>query len=189
MIRGTTRTSSIRAIPWTIALLLLPAVPTAGQEAAPPPGEGPPPEAIERLERVRMERMQEALELSDQEVASIRSAMKEHREEMRRAMVEQREAMDRLERALRDEPVDQREVARAMEAIERRRERVQALRDRHRNEIGRDLSPEKRARMMLFNQRFERHLRELMARHRRPHMDRPVPGRGPGARGRGPGPR
>ncbi len=90
--------------------------------------------------------------------------------------------MERLHRALRDEPVDQREVAGALEAVERQRDRMRALRDEHRDEIGRDLTPEKRARMMLFNQRFEHRLRELMARHRAPGMDRPLPGRAPGDR-------
>lgn len=169
-----------RALPWVIALLVWAVPPIGAQDA--PPARGPAPEAIERLERVRMERMKRALDLTDEEAAAIRSRMKRHRTEMLRAMAEQREAMERLQRALHDEPVDQREVARALEAVERQRGRMRAMHDDHREQIGRDLTPEQRARMMLFNQRFEHRLRELMARHRAPRMDRPMPGRSPGAR-------
>lgn len=185
------RTRTILTIPFLAALLCV-AAPATGQQGPPPDGPHPPPEAIERLEKVRMERMQAALDLTEQEAESIRARMQEHRAQMREAMEEQREAMERLHETLRDEPVDQQEVARALEAVERERERMQALRDRHRDEVGRGLSPEKRAKMMLFNQRFEHRLRELMARRGAPAPGRGMPGRprGPRAprRGSPPGP-
>lgn len=162
---------STRAISWTLSLLLLVTSPAFAQEGPPPRGERPPPEGIERLERIRFERMQRALDLTDGEVAALRSRMEEHRGEMRETMVEQREAMERLHAALRADPVDQGEVARAMEAVERHRKAMRTLRDRHREAVGRDLSPEKRAKLMLFNERFDRRLRELMSHHRAREVD------------------
>lgn len=183
---------TIRAI-WTIpflAALVCVAVPAAGQQGPPqggPPPGAPPPEAVERLEKVRMERMRAALELTEREVEAIRARMEEHREQMRDALEAQRRAMERLHEALREEPVDQQQVARALEAVERERDRTRTVRDRHRDEVGHDLSPEKRAKMMLFNERFERRLRELMAGRNAPGIGRPTPGRAPGPRAPQPG--
>ncbi|MBW3661247.1 MAG: periplasmic heavy metal sensor [Gemmatimonadetes bacterium] len=156
----------------TIPLLVALVAPAAAQDA-PPPRDGPPPEVVERLERVRMERMQRALDLSDREIARLRERMEAHRAEMRSARMEQGAAMERLRATLRDEPVDQREVTRAMEDVERERERIRALRDRLRETIGGSLTPEKRAKLMLFNEQFDRRLRELVAGHRAPGFHRP----------------
>lgn len=176
--------TSINAIPWTISLLLLLAGPTLAQHGPSRDG-GLPPEAVERLERIRLERLQRALQLTEEEMEALRSRMRAHRGDMRDAMGEQREAIERLHAALRADPVDQQEVARAMQAVERRREAMRALHDRHREVIGRDLSPEKRAKLMLFNEQFDRHLRELVSRHRASRAGLPTPGREPTARGPG----
>lgn len=178
-----------RTTRWTFPLLLALAAPAAAQEGPPPGPGGPPPEVVERLDRVRMERMKEALDLTEEETRAIATRMREHRERMREAMEGQREAMERLRSALRSDPVDQSAIARSMEAMERQREALEALRERQREELGEGLTPEKRAKLMFFNERFDQRLRELMARRRMggPGDPGPGPGMRPGPGLRGPG--
>lgn len=170
---------------WTItgAILIALTLPAPGraQEPAPPPP--PPGPMTERLETMRLQRMQQALALTDQEMAAIRKEMDSMRGQMRSAMDGQRDAMEHLQDALRSRPVDQDAVRQALERVRKSRSEMEALRDRHESALAKGLSPEKQAKLMLFNQQFDRRLRELIARHRAPTAR---PGGPPGRPGMAP---
>lgn len=172
-----------------IFALALAATPLAAQE--PPPG---PPPGVERLERLRLERMQRVLDLTDREIAAVERQMDENRESMRSAMEAQRDAMERLREEIGDEPVDQEAVRRALADVEARREAIERLRDEHHARIAESLTPEQQAKLLFFSHEFEGRLHELIQRHRAPGqgfrgapahgLRRPTPGQQPGA---GPG--
>lgn len=136
--------------------LLLAAAPAVAQE---------PPD-VRRLEALRLERMREALDLTEEQIRALRSGTEELRrrgEELRRG---QRQSMERLGQALRSEPVDEAAVAEALESVERRRAEVERLRAEHRRRLAEVLNPEQRARFLLFNHHFDSRLRELIQRRR-----------------------
>lgn len=149
------------------ALLLVASLPLAAQERTAPPG--PPP--IERLERLRFERLQETLELSEEQTETLRQQMERSHESMRESFDRQREAMDALEESLAEEPVDQEALQRTLADVETAREQMERHREQHMAELGRTLTPEQRAKFLLFNRQFDSRLREIVERHR---------GRGPG---------
>lgn len=139
-------------------------------------GVGAPADSLrsaERLHAVRMERLQRALELSDEETALVRREMERLRDGLRRALDDQRETMRKIHGLLREEPVRQDEVARVLDDVERLRQTRRALEREHRERLAEFLGPEQRAKLMLFSQRFEERLREMV--HRRGSPDRDAP--------------
>jgi Spy/CpxP family protein refolding chaperone len=170
----------------TLPLVIVLAAPAVAQDEAPgPPPEGPPP-FVQRLEKFRFERLQKELELTDVQVNELRQEIQEHRESMKQAMTSEREAAQSLRQALENDPVDQDQVRTALERLEARREATHQLQLQQRRRVGQTLSPEQRAKFMLFNQRFDRRLRELIDRRRGggPRGGGPRMMRGPGRGGR-----
>lgn len=168
----------------TLLALALPAGPLAAQDAPPPPPDRP---GVERLERLRMERMHEALELTDAQAAELQEQMQRTHAEMRTAMEANRTAMAALREELGREPVDQDAVARSLARVEAQRQAMDRLREAHQAATAASLTPEQRAKMLLFSREFDGHLRELMARRRAPEMRHGSPGAPPGVRRPGPG--
>lgn len=162
---------TLKSLPLVIVL----AAPAVAQDDTPgPPPEGPPPFG-QRVERFRFERLQKELDLTDAQVDELQQEMRGHRETMKQAMTQEREAAQNLRRALANDPVDQDQVRAALERLEAQREATHRLHQQQRRSLGQNLSPEQRAKFMLFNQRFDRRLRELIDRRR---------GGGPGGRPR-----
>lgn len=147
-----------RSLISTIAIVAF-ATPLAAQQPPPPP---------ERLEKLRFERMQEALELTDEQMAAVRREMEAHRQRMREAHAARREAMQRLRSQLREEPVDQSRIRGALEELERQRAVLERRREELHRRLESELTPEQQAKFLLFNQRFGDRLRELIVRHRPP---------------------
>jgi Spy/CpxP family protein refolding chaperone len=166
----------------TICALALAATvaPLAGQE----PGE--------RLERLRMERLRSQLELDEGQAQAVQEAMEEVRRAHHESMEREREAFERIRQALRSEPVDQQSIAAALDAIEHEREALVEARRQESERLKQRLTPEQRAKLLIFNRMFEERARELMAQRRGGpgHGFRQGPGmRGPRMRGpRGPRP-
>lgn len=158
------------------ALLLVASLPLAAQERAGPPG--PPP--IERLEQLRIERLQETLGLTEEQTETLRQQMERSHESMRETFERQKEAMDALEESLAGQPVDQDALRRALADVEAAREQMERQREQHMAELGRTLTLEQRAKFLLFNRQFDSRLRELVERHRgRGHAPPGEPGLGP----------
>ncbi|MGH7562909.1 MAG: Spy/CpxP family protein refolding chaperone [Gemmatimonadota bacterium] len=135
--------------------LLLVAAPAAGQESP----------DVERLEHLRFERLQEALELNEEQVQALRSNIEEFRRQSRESREAHRESMERLRQAL--ESDDEAGVEEALTDLERRRLEARERQSRHEERLAELLRPEQRARFLLFHDRFDSHLRELIHRHRR----------------------
>lgn len=163
-----------------LTLLVAAALPLAAQERTTPPG--PPP--IERLEALRLERLQEALDLTDDQTATLRRQLESNREAMRESFERQHAAMETLHESLRGEPANEDALRRALAEVESARAQMERLREQQMAELGRTLTLEQRAKFLLFNRQFDSRLRELVERHRgnRPG-EPPDPGRAP----RGPG--
>lgn len=143
-----------RSVQVLILALALAARPAAAQVAP----------DVQRLEELRLQRMKDALSLTEEEMDSLRTALEEIRGESRRLRETQREAMEALREALRREPPDGEALGRALESLEGRRAETERLREEHRRRLSDVLGPEQRARFLLFNHHFNSRLRELMER-------------------------
>ena len=166
------------------ALLLATMLPLAAQERAAPP---PPPH--ERIERLRLERRHQSLGLTGEQTETLRRHMERSHQAMRASFERQREAMATLEKTLAERPPDEAALRRALADVETAREAMEREREQHMAELSRTLTPEQRARFLLFNREFDSRLRELVERHRHgregdaahgaPPPQRALPGRGP----------
>ncbi|HEY7471998.1 MAG TPA: periplasmic heavy metal sensor [Gemmatimonadota bacterium] len=143
-------------------VLLLAAVPLGAQEP-PPPHDRP---GIERLERLRLERLHDALDLTEEQAATLTAQMERSHTAMRESFRRQTEAMEAVEKSLAANPVDQEALRRALADVEAAREEMERERERHMAELGRTLTPEQRAKFLVFNRQFEVRLRELVEKHR-----------------------
>lgn len=166
------------------ALLLTAVLPVLAQERAAPAG--PPP--IERLEKLRLERLQESLGLTEGQTESLRRQLEENRAAMRESFERHHAAMESLHESLKAEPANQEALRRALADVEAARERMEELRDRQMADLGGTLTLEQRAKFLLFNRQFDSRLRELVERRHggkpgEPHRLREEPGapRAPGA--------
>lgn len=164
--------------------------PLAAQEAPSPPPHPHPPH--ERLETLRLERMRHALALNDEQLRELRESLEASRRESREALARHEEAIRRLREELRREPVDQEAVGRALDALDAHRDEMARLRSQREQRLERILSPEQRAKFLLFNRQFDHRLRELIVKRRHDGPARPGhPGRrirrpaGPGEDGPG----
>ena len=166
--------------------LLLAAVPLAAQERLAPrdaPRQAP---AVERLEALRYERLQAALGLSDEQTRALRRLVSANREALRLSMEREQAAVQALEQTLASEPVDDQAVARSLDAVEGARAEMERLRREQIEGLSRVLTPEQRARYLLFNRRFDARLRELIEERRGAHRAPDTSGVRPGLRGRSP---
>ena len=161
--------------------VLLSAAPLAAQERLAPPREALPQAAprqrqapaVERLEALRYERLQAALELSDEQTRALRRLVTANREALRESMEREQAAVQALERTLAGEPVDEEALARSLDAVEAARTDMERLRREQIEGLSRVLTPEQRARYLLFNRRFDARLRELIEERRAPGDRRP----------------
>lgn len=146
-----------------VVALGLSSVPLIGQKVDTPVG-------VERLERLRLERLQKALELNDREARELEAVMRDFRHQNRETIAERRRATQRLQQALRKEPVNDDEVRQALDQVEVQRRTTERLRTQQRQRLGQLLTLQQRAKFMLFNRQFDARLRQLMAQRR---SDRP----------------
>ena len=142
------------------ALLLATSLPLAAQERAAPPG---PPH--ERIERLRIERLHEALGLTDEQTETLRRQMERSHESMRASFERHRQAMAALERSLATRPADEGALRRALADVESARVAMEREREQHMAELSRTLTLEQRAKFLLFNRQFDSRLRELVEKH------------------------
>ena len=143
-------------------LLLAASLPLAAQEPSAPPSLP----AIERLEKLRLERLQESLGLNEEQTAALRGQMEASRTAIHESLQRQKDAMDALEKSLGSQPVDQEALRRSLAEVESAREQMEGLHRQHMEGLERALTPEQRAKFLLFNRRFDSRLRELVEQHR-----------------------
>jgi len=167
--------------------LILAAFPLLAQE----PRERPEPgERHERLEQIRIERMREALELTEQQAAEVARAMDEVQRTMRESREREREALVRLRANLRSDSPDQNALRESIAAIEREREAIAGARRQEADRLRQQLNVEQQAKLMLFTRQFDERLRQLVHGRGGPQQgmrQRAMPGHAQGMRGREPG--
>jgi Spy/CpxP family protein refolding chaperone len=121
---------------------------------------------VEQLEQLRIRRLQNALELNDREARELEAVMRDFRRQDRDTAVKRRDATQRLRQVLGQEPVNDNEVSRALDEVEAQRRATERLREQQRQRLGQLLTPQQRAKFMLFNRQFDARLRQLMAERR-----------------------
>lgn len=150
--------------PTSYALLIVVALGLSGSPSIAQESDRPPD--IGRLERARLERLQGLLELNDRQTSELEAAMRDFRRQNQEAGAERRRAMQGLRQALGREPVDDEEVRRALDRLEAQRRSTERLREQQRQRLGQLLTPQQRAKFMLFNEQFDARVRQLMAERR-----------------------
>ncbi len=152
-----------------IALLLL-TVPAMAQQVP----EGPPPRSFERIERLRKVRLIEMLEMGEDQSVRFFARMNEHEKNKRDLHQERMAVLDRLERLVRN-PSEEGEYDQLFAQIEDIDARIAAERKRFFEGLRDLLSNEQRAKLLLFDRRFDIELREAMRevqRRRHENMER-----------------
>jgi Spy/CpxP family protein refolding chaperone len=156
-----------------LSSILLSAASIAAQERLTPPDaqrQAPPTErqapAVERLEALRYQRLQAALGLSNEQTRMLRRLATANRDALRQSIEREQAAVQALERTLANEPVDEEELARSLYAVEAARADMERVRREQIEGLSRVLTPEQRARYLLFNRRFDARLRELIEERR-----------------------
>ncbi|MFP4173093.1 MAG: hypothetical protein ACLFV4_09305 [Candidatus Hydrogenedentota bacterium] len=125
----------------------------------------PPREAREAMQRVRIHRLAETLDLDEQETGKVVQRIEAHEEEYRELQRELGEARHELRRALREDE-DEDTVSEMLDkALELEGKKILHQRDGYR-EITEDFDAKQQARFYLFMPEFEEDMRRLVERAR-----------------------
>ncbi len=134
-----------------------------GMSQAQPPGDGPPREgrSMERIERFKKMRLVEMLDLKEDQSVRFFARLNEFDNTRRELNHQKNEALDKIERLIRNK-ADQKEFEVAFDAVEGLNRRIGEEKLKFFNGLTDLLSIEQRAKLMLFERRFESELREAM---------------------------
>jgi hypothetical protein len=150
-----------------IAVLLL--VPASSQAQPHGPGWGPEKQqSFERIQQLMKMRMVETLELKEEQSVRFIARFNEH-EKLRREMMKQKgELLDRIEKMLK-EGSSERDIERVLPEALALDSRIMEERSRFFGGLSDILTIQQRAKLLLFERRFERELREAVreTQHRR----------------------
>ncbi|MEW6510067.1 MAG: hypothetical protein AB1428_03825 [Bacteroidota bacterium] len=137
------------------SLLLFPSVVLAQPPG--PPGQRP----FERIEQLRKVRLIEMLELNEDQSVRFFARLNEHENRRRALMKEKGDALDRIERLIRNN-ADAEEFNKEFAEVAAIDDSVAAEQRRFLAGLSDILSVEQRGKMLLFERRFEKELREAM---------------------------
>jgi len=145
---------------WSLAGLLLLPLMLSAQTGRPgdPQGSDRP---FDRIENLRKVRLVEVLELKEDQSVRFLARMNDHDKARRDLMKERGEALDRLERLIRNK-ADDSEFEKAFADVAAVDDRVTAERKSFFSGLSDILTPTQRAKMLIFERRFEKELREAM---------------------------
>ncbi|HUI11557.1 MAG TPA: hypothetical protein VL221_14585 [Bacteroidota bacterium] len=115
----------------------------------------------ERIENLRKVRLVEILELKEDQSVRFLARMNEHDAARRDLMKQRGDALDRLERLIRNKAEDS-EYEKAFADVAAIDDRIAAERKGFFSGLSDILTPTQRAKMLIFERRFERELREAM---------------------------
>ena len=119
-----------------------------------------------RIELIRMWKLTEELDLTEETGAKLFPILHKYDEKWIKLKEEGRNIMNQLRKALKDEATPDEEIEAAMENMERNAIATSDLLRQQHKELKRVLSPRQRARFFLFQRRFQREIRRLIAEAR-----------------------
>jgi len=150
------------------ACVLFPLLASAqGTGQSEPQGGDRPSDRIENLRKVRLV---EILELKEDQSVRFLARMNEHDAARRNLIKERGDALDRLERLIRNK-ADDSEYEKAFADVAAVDDRISAERKGFFSGLADILTPTQRAKMLIFERRFERELREAMREAQRRRAD------------------
>jgi Spy/CpxP family protein refolding chaperone len=144
-----------------------------------PPSEERREEVRKKIEAVRIWRLTEELKLDTTSSAKLSSLLSSLDQRRRDAVREQMEAMRDLRFLLKTAKPDEAKIKPLLENLEKSHHEIQAVREQEMKVIKNILTIEQQARFLLFQQDFQREMREMISGAR---------GKGPGGPGRRGGP-
>ena len=141
--------------------------------AVPLPEDDQSPQAIEkrkkireRIELIRMWKLAEALQLNEETGAKLFPILRNYDKKWIRLQGERRTIMQGLRKALQDEGISDKEIEAAMVRMEENSVAAVDLLRQQRQEVKGILSPRQQARFILFQRRFHREIRRVIAEAR-----------------------
>lgn len=160
------------------SLILLPGRGILAQDQTPHPGEPPEnPEEKEKIreniEMLRMWKLLEALDLSSEQSMQFLPMMKEFQDARKSFADKRKQYLTELEKALESEEKDEKKIKENLEALEKVRKEFHKEMEGFFEQTKSILTLEQRARMHLFEERFERRLKNTIRRmrHKGPHWE------------------
>jgi molybdopterin converting factor small subunit len=156
-----------------IPLLLIPAAifAQAGRQGDRPSDQRP----FERIEQLRKVRLIEILDMKEEQTVRFFARLNEHDNARRDLMKEKGEALDRVERLIRNK-AEEKEYQKAFDDVVVADDRLIAEQRKFFAGLSEILSVQQRGKLLIFERRFERELREAMReaqRHRREQREVP----------------
>jgi Spy/CpxP family protein refolding chaperone len=165
------RKSGKTVILFFLGLLLFAPVKLFAQ--GPPHHPGGPPESVEErkkirenIETLRTYKLLETLDLTSQQSAEFLPALKGFRDAKRKFQEDRKTLLRELEDALESEKIDENKLEQTLSALEGTREEFQAEFVNFLQKARAMLTPQQRARLQLFEERFERRLRDSIRQMR-----------------------
>jgi hypothetical protein len=182
--KGNKRASSMIFTVLAILLVLVgfPCLAEPPTEGRPRGSEGPglwddeSPQAIEkrkkireRIELIRMWKLTDELDLNEETGANLFPLLRKYDEKWMELQRERRNIMKELRKAVEDEATSDEEIEAAMENAEENAAAVSDLLRQQRQELKGILLPRQQAKFILFQRKFQREIRKIIAeaRHRR----------------------
>jgi hypothetical protein len=138
------------------------------------PGMGPEHRPFERIEQWKKVRLIEMLDLKEEQSVRFLARLNEHEGNRRDLMKEKGEALDRIERLVRNH-ADEKEFEKVFPEVAVVDDKIAEEGKRFFANLSDILSAEQRGKFMLFERHFERELREAMreVQRRRGHPEEP----------------
>jgi Spy/CpxP family protein refolding chaperone len=155
-----------------LVLLAIPLVVCA--QPGPPLDRPEDKRAFERIEQLRKIRLMEILNMKEEQSVRFMARMVEHDSTRRRLFREKGEALDRLERLVRNE-ADNKDFEKSFDDIQAIDTKIQEEQRQYFSGLADILTPAQRAKLLLFERRFERELREAMREAQRRRHGREGP--------------
>jgi Spy/CpxP family protein refolding chaperone len=145
---------------------LLVSLPAPAQEMGPPRG----PRHFERIEQLRKVRLIELLDLKEEQSLRFFARLNEHDKAKEELLDEKNDALDRLERLVRNRG-DEADYKKLFDEVHAANDRLNELNESFFESLTDILSTEQRARLLLFERHFAKELREAMMEVQRRRMD------------------
>lgn len=142
---------------------------------AQPPGDRPgskspdsPPDELRSFESIKLWRMTQALDLTEEQAAKIFPKLHQLQKERHQFRQNYRQMMQELSAMVRDPQVQENLLIKKMEQIEKGERAFREMQRKGHEEIKVLLTPVQQAKLMLFQEKFDRDLRQILREIREP---------------------